>query len=108
MTKIKVSREAADFVRNETAYLRRRNKNAAQSFLDTIRRAKTVLATFEEAGNRMHGLQIKGGRTLVVDAYLFDYQLEPRSVHILAIRHGRMPQVMPDMDDDEDEPSPPE
>lgn len=60
MTKIEVSREAADFVRNETVYLRRRNKHAAQSFLDIIRRAKTVSATFDEAGNRMHGLQING------------------------------------------------
>lgn len=103
MTKIKVSREAADFVRNETAYLRRRNRNAAQSFLDTIHRSKTVLATFEEAGNRMHGLQIKGGRTLVVDAYLFDYQHEQGTVHILAIRHGRMPQITPDIKDETDD-----
>ncbi|WP_137156054.1 type II toxin-antitoxin system RelE/ParE family toxin [Rhizobium sp. FKL33] len=99
MTKIKVSREAADFVRNETACLRRRNKNAAQSFLDAIRRAKTVLATFEDAGNRTHGLQIKDGRTLVVDAYLFDYLLEQGPVQILAIRRGRMPMITPEIDE---------
>lgn len=102
MTRVRVSKEAANFVRNEAAYLRRRNRHAAQSFLNTIRRAKDVLSTFDEAGNMMHGLNIDGGRTLVVDAYLFDYTREQDTVNILAVRHGRMPQVTPDVEDDFD------
>lgn len=103
MTRVKVSKEAANFVRNETAYLRRRNTHAAQNFSDTIRRAKDVLRTFDEAGNVMHGLQIDGGLTLVVDAYLFDYIREEGVVNIIAVRHGRMLQLTPKVEKEIDE-----
>lgn len=61
MTRVTVSKEAANFFRSEAAYLRSRNPHAAQSFSETIRRAKDVLRTFADAGNVTHGLQIDGG-----------------------------------------------
>ncbi|TCM54353.1 plasmid stabilization system protein ParE [Rhizobium sp. PP-F2F-G48] len=100
MTQVKVSREAADFVRNEAAYLRRRNAHAAQRFSTTVRRARDILRTFDEAGSVTHGLPIRGGLTLVVDAYLFDYLREDGVVNIIAVRHGRMLQRVPDVEDD--------
>jgi hypothetical protein len=56
--------------------------------------------TFEGAGNAMHGLQISGGLTLVVEDYLFDYTRDSSIVNILAVRHGRMRRVSPDLDDE--------
>jgi plasmid stabilization system protein ParE len=103
MTRVKVSKEASNFVRNEAAYLRRRNPHAAQNFSDTIRRAKEVLRTFDKAGTVTHGLQIDGGLTLVVDAYLFDYIREEGDVSIIAVRHGRMLQLTPKVEKDVDE-----
>ncbi|MET0357846.1 MAG: type II toxin-antitoxin system RelE/ParE family toxin [Pararhizobium sp.] len=100
MTRVKVSREAATFVRNEVGYLRRRNTQAAQRFSETVRRARDVLRTFDEAGNVTHGLQIRGGLTLVVDTYLFDYIREDGVVNIIAVRHGRMLQLTPIVEDD--------
>jgi len=103
MTRVKVSKDAADFVRSEAAYLRRRNPHAARSFADTVRRAKEVLRTFADAGNVTHGLQIDGGLTLVVDAYLFDYMREDRDVNIIAVRHGRMLQLTPNVEEEIEE-----
>ncbi len=100
MTRVKVAKEAANFVRQEAAYLRRRNAHAAQVFSDTVRRAKDVLRTFDKAGNVMHGLQIDGGLTLVVDAYLFDYIREEAVVNIIAVRHGRMHQLTPEIEEE--------
>lgn len=103
MTRVKVSRDAADFVRSEAAYLRQRNPHAARSFADIVRRAKEVLKTFADAGNVTHGLQIEGGLTLVVDAYLFDYIREDRDVNIIAVRHGRMLQLTPNVEEELEE-----
>lgn len=100
MTRVKVSKDAADFIRSEAAYLRRRNPHAARSFADIVRRAKEVLTTFSDAGNVTHGLQIDGGLTLVVDAYLFDYMRGDRDVNIIAVRHGRMLQPTPNIEED--------
>ncbi|KQS76393.1 type II toxin-antitoxin system RelE/ParE family toxin [Rhizobium sp. Leaf383] len=102
MTRVRVSREAAEFVRKEAAYLRRRNLHAANGFSEVVRRAKDTLGTFEEAGNVTHGLQIDGGLTLVVKAYLFDYTREEGVVNIIAVRHGRMLQATPDVEEDLD------
>lgn len=103
MTRVTVSKEAATFVRNEAAYLRRRDTHAARNFSETVRRARDILRTFDEAGNVMHGLRIKGGLTLVVDTYLFDYIREEGVVNIIAVRHGRMLQLTPSTEEESDE-----
>ncbi|TCR70720.1 type II toxin-antitoxin system RelE/ParE family toxin [Rhizobium sp. BK376] len=105
MTRVKVSKDAAEFVRSEAAYLRHRNPHAAKGFADTVRRAKDVLKTFADAGNVTHGLQIDGGLTLVVDAYLFDYMREDGDVNIIAVRHGRMRQLTPNVEEELEEDS---
>jgi hypothetical protein len=61
------------------------------------------LRTFVDAGNVTHGLQIDGGLTLVVDAYLFDYMREDRDVNIIAVRHGRMLQLTPNVEEEIEE-----
>lgn len=51
----------------------------------------------------MHGLQIEGGLTLVVGPYLFDYTRDDSGVNIIAVRHGRMLQLKPDVEAHDDE-----
>jgi len=54
----------------------------------------------------MHGLQIKGGLTLVVGDYLLDYVPSDREIEIHTVRHGRMlmktPNVTPEEEDEND------
>lgn len=64
---------AADYVRSEAAYLRQHNPGAARDFSFAMKKAKKMLQDFPDSGNRMHGLQIVGGRTLVAGDYLLDY-----------------------------------
>ena len=102
MTQVRISREAADYIRKETAYLKRLNPSSARSFSQIVKRAREALRTFQGAGNTMHGLQVTGGLTLVVEDYLFDYTRESGIVNILAVRHGRMLQLKPDLNDEND------
>ncbi len=87
---------------NETSYLLRRKPSSARGFSRLVKRARETLATFGEAGNATHGLQVAGGLTLVIGDDLFDYTREDDIVNIIAIRHGRMSQAKPDLDDGND------
>lgn len=94
MISIRLSLRAADYIRRESAYLRDRNPAAARAFAQSMKKARLLLQDLPEAGNRLHGLQIPGTRTLVVGDYLIDYRLAgsgdgPR-LEIVTIRHGRM------------------
>ena len=61
---------------NETSYLLRRKPSSARGFSQRVKRARETLATFGEAGNAAHGLQVAGGLTLVIGDDLFDYMRE--------------------------------
>ncbi len=99
MKSVRLSRKAADYIRQESAYLRDRNPAAARAFAQTMKRARSLLQDFPDAGNTRHGLQIAGFRTLVVDDYLIDYRRGDLSVDIVSIRHGRMQVPMPVIED---------
>ncbi|MFN3502110.1 type II toxin-antitoxin system RelE/ParE family toxin [Allorhizobium sp. NPDC080224] len=99
MKTIRLSHKAADYIRQESAYLKDRSPAAARTFALAMKRARSLLQDFPEAGNTLHGLQIAGFRTLVVDNYLIDYRADDETVDIVTIRHGRMQQPMPDIDD---------
>ena len=73
MTRVRLSKNAANYVRARAEYLRQRNPVAARKFSTAMKNAKRILQDFPEAGNRMHGLQIAGSLTLVVGDYLLDY-----------------------------------
>ncbi|WP_273728832.1 type II toxin-antitoxin system RelE/ParE family toxin [Brucella gallinifaecis] len=103
MITIKLSKLSADFVRREGAYLRQYSVPAAQKFAYAIKSAKTTLQRFPESGNRMHGLTIRGGRTLVAGDYLIDYLFDGKQIEITNIRHGRTVMLTPDIDDDYDD-----
>lgn len=99
MRSIRLSRNAADYVRRESAYLRERSPAAARAFAQSMKRARLLLQDFPDAGSTMHGLQIAGFRTLVIDEYLLDYHVGDAGIAIVAIRHGCMQMPMPEIDD---------
>ncbi|MGI2035209.1 type II toxin-antitoxin system RelE/ParE family toxin [Rhizobium panacihumi] len=98
MIPIRLSTDAANYVRREAEYLRQHNPAAARNFSLAIRNARQLLQQFPEAGNRHHGLQIVGGRTLVAGDYLLDYLYEGGIIEVISIRHGRMLMQTPDME----------
>lgn len=89
MIPVRLSRNAANYLRRETDYLRRRNPAAAGRFVDTIRQARRLLQTFPDAGNQAHALHIAGNRVLVVGDYLIEYAHDVTHIDITSIRHGR-------------------
>lgn len=101
MIPIKLSRDAANYVRNETEYLRRRNQAAARNFSTAIKNVKRMLQSFPEAGNRTHGLRVAGSLTFVTGDYLVDYIYDGSSINIIAVRHGRMLTPTPDVELDD-------
>ena len=102
MTPVKLSNDAADYIRQESDYLRRQNPAAAKKFSLAMKNAKRTLQSFPEAGNSMHGLQIAGSLTLVVGDYLLDYQYDGSQVNVILIRHGRTLAQTPDIELDID------
>ena len=79
MIPVRLSRDAANYVRREAEYLRHHSPAAARKFSQAVKEARELLRTFPQVGNHMHGLQISGNRTLVVGDYLLDYFLRRRS-----------------------------
>lgn len=102
MIPIRLSRNAANYIRREADYLRGRNPMAARNFALAIRSAKRMLQSFPEAGNRMHGLQVAGNRTLVAGDYLLEYAFDGVQIDVVSVRHGRMSTPSPDIDIDDD------
>jgi plasmid stabilization system protein ParE len=89
MTPIRLSQRAADYLRREAAYLRRKNPSAARSFADVIKHARRVLANFPEAGSKAHGFAPEGARVFVAGDYLLVYFHDGVTIEIAAILHGR-------------------
>ncbi|MGB3875070.1 MAG: type II toxin-antitoxin system RelE/ParE family toxin [Shinella zoogloeoides] len=100
MIRVKLSKDAANYIRKETEYLGRYSQAAARRFSQEMREAKRLLQTFPEAGNRMHGLLIAGDRTLVAGDYLLDYSYDGHQVDIRLIRHGRTVVQTPDLEEE--------
>lgn len=100
MIHIRLARDAAAYVRQESLYLRKRNPAAARKFAHALKQARVTLLAFPEAGNRLHGLTHAGGRSLVFGDYILDYIYEHPWIDIVTIRHGRMHGPMPDLDSD--------
>lgn len=98
MIPIRLSTNAANYIRSKE-YLRQRNPVAARNFSLAIKNAKRMLQSFP--GNRMHGLQIAGNRTLVAGDYLLDYSFDGSVVEVTEdCGHGRMLMRPIDIDDD--------
>ena len=98
MRPVRLSKDAANYIRREADYLRQRNPAAARNFSLAMKNARGMLQDFPETGNRAHGLQLAGCLTLVVGDYLLDYVYDGDQVSVLAVRHARMAPQVPDLD----------
>ncbi|MBO9194408.1 type II toxin-antitoxin system RelE/ParE family toxin [Rhizobium sp. 16-449-1b] len=98
MIPVRLSRDAANYVRKEAEYLRHHSPAAARKFSQAVKEARELLRTFPEVGNHMHGLLISGNRTLVVGDYLLDYSYDGEAIEVTSIRHGRTVAQTPDLD----------
>lgn len=103
MIRVRISKDAANYIREEAQYLRQRSPAAARNFASMIKNAQQMLQTFPQAGKRGQGLQVKDSLTLVAGDYLLDYIYDGQTVDVVLIRHGRMLGPVPDIEDDEGE-----
>lgn len=103
MIKVRLSREAAEYIRREALHLRQRSSVAARNFSTVMKNVQRTLQQFPASGNRNHGLQIRGGLTLVAGDYLIDYIYADDVVDIILIRHGRMLMLSPDLDAEDEQ-----
>jgi len=99
MPKVRLSTKASDYLKQEARYLRDRNPAAAVAFVVRIRQAQQLLSDFPEVGPGKRGLPLSDMRCLVVGDYLMDYQVRDGDVRVLAIRHGRQPEITIEFDD---------
>ncbi|MCR6670280.1 type II toxin-antitoxin system RelE/ParE family toxin [Devosia ginsengisoli] len=101
--KVRLSRNAADYVRQEAAYLRQHNRLAAERFLERVKSVRRDLASFAEAGFFDEALPVPGMRRFVRDGYFYDYRAGKDLIEIAAISSSvNRPLLTPSDDDDFD------
>ena len=102
MKKVILSKSAAQYLRDETRYLRDRSPPAALRFKQRIREAKRNLQDYPNIGSSERELPVPGAQTLVTGEYLLDYTIDGEMIEIITIRSGQMkpPTIGDDIDDD--------
>jgi len=101
--KVLLSRNAADYVRQEAAYLRQHSQLAAERFLERVKSVRHDLANFAEAGFSDEGLPVPGMRRFVRDGYFYDYRIQENKIEIAEISSSvNRPLLNPSDDDDFD------
>ena len=99
--RVRLSASARAYLKQEAAYLRDRNRIAANNFLDHMRAARKDLEHFAEAGFEGEALPIPGMRRLIRVGYRIDYKVENGNVLIAAISSSiNTPLDRPGDDDD--------
>lgn len=83
--RVRLARQAADYIRREAHYLRARSPAAAVRFLERVRSVRRDLQDHGHVGFANDDLPIPGLRRLVRDGYRFDYRLTATSIEIAAI-----------------------
>jgi plasmid stabilization system protein ParE len=89
-------------VRREASYLKSKSPNAAQQFLNDLKRLRQELSRFPEMGKSNTDIPVPGIMRFVMGDYLVDYAIGRDGISIFAIRHGRErpPRLEPDDDFD--------
>jgi plasmid stabilization system protein ParE len=100
LPRVRLSAQAAVYLRAEAHYLRRHSRRAAKAFVLRMQEARTNLARFPDIGVGSARLPVPGARRLIVGDYVLDYDYSDDVVTVLAIRHGR--QQPSDIEPDED------
>jgi plasmid stabilization system protein ParE len=96
--RIRISKDASAFLRNEQRYLEQFNPRAAETVLTQIRAALRLLAEYPHAGSPHAALPDR--RRFVSGNYVIDYRLDGRFLLVSHIRHGQ--QLPPELERDGD------
>ncbi|KRA42242.1 type II toxin-antitoxin system RelE/ParE family toxin [Devosia sp. Root635] len=101
--KVRLSRNAADYVRQEAAYLRQHSRLAAERFLERVKSVRRDLTSFGEAGFSDEKAPVPGMRRIVRNGYFYDYRVEKNAIEIALISSSvNRPLLGPSDDDDFD------
>lgn len=98
--KVIISKDAADYLRRERAYIAEHDPRAAESVMRQIQAAIRTLAAYPNAG--VAALPLVGRRRFVVAPYVIDYSITEHAVYIVAVRHGRQNDTSIEIDGDDD------
>ncbi|MGF9562580.1 type II toxin-antitoxin system RelE/ParE family toxin [Neorhizobium sp. JUb45] len=96
--KLRLSKNAIRFIRQEHAYLERFNPHAAEAVVLQLQKAFRLLADHPMAG--VEESILPGRRHFVSGDYVISYRIGPKGLTVSYIRHGR--QIAPDLEKDED------
>jgi len=82
--KVRLSKNAANYVRQEAAYFRQYSKARAEHFLERVKTVRRDLAAFVESGFEGDDLPTPGTRRFNRDGYHFDYRMKrrPKIIHL--------------------------
>lgn len=83
--RVRLARQAADYLRQEALYLRRHSPAAAQRFLDGVKSVRRDLTQYSHAGFVETSLPLPGMRRMIRDGYRYDYSVAGGIVEIVAI-----------------------
>jgi plasmid stabilization system protein ParE len=100
--KVTIAPRARDYVRREASYLKSKSPNAAQQFLNDLKRLGQELSHFPEMGKSNTDIPVPGIMRFVMGDYLVDYVIRHDGISIFAIRHGRERPPRLEADDDFD------
>lgn len=84
--KVQLSTTARTYIRNEARYLKARSRAGAEGFRQVVQRAQRLVADFPEGGLTTSAITLTGARRIVIDGYLFDYDLIGDVVWIQNVR----------------------
>jgi plasmid stabilization system protein ParE len=98
--KVIISKDAADYLRRERAYIAEHDPRAAESVMRQIQAAIQTLGAYPNAG--VAALPLQGRRRFVVAPCVIDYSIMEHAVHIVAVRHGRQNDTSMEIDGDDD------
>ncbi|KQN69705.1 MULTISPECIES: type II toxin-antitoxin system RelE/ParE family toxin [unclassified Devosia] len=101
--KVRLSKNAADYIRQEAAYLRQHSHAAAEHFLERVKSVRRDLEGFAEAGFADETLPVPGMRRFLRDGYFYDYRIGAREIEIAAVSSSvNRPLAVPPDDHDID------
>lgn len=83
--KVRLSRNAANYVRKEAAYFRQFSKSRAEHFLERMKTVRRDLVAFVESGFEGDDLPIPGTCRFNRDGYRFDYRIKDDQIEIADI-----------------------
>jgi plasmid stabilization system protein ParE len=84
--RVRFSTAARAYVVKETKYLASVSRSGAERFRDTVRRALVLVADFPASGIGDSAIPLTGARRMIVNGYLFDYDLIGDVVWIQTVR----------------------